>query len=66
MAFCTKNKHGNHSAKIKRRIRKIKRRFAKIKRRFNHHKTPFYCLQNAVLLFTKRRFILSKLKALII
>ena len=59
MAFCTKNKHGNHSAKIKRRIRKIKRRFAKIKRRFNHHK-------NGVLLFAKRRFILSKLKALII
>lgn len=42
MAFCTKNKHGNHSAKIKRRIRKIKRRFAKIKRRFANNKTPFY------------------------
>ena len=37
MAFCTKNKRGNHFAKIKRSIRKI-----------------------------KRRFILSKLKALII
>ena len=41
MAFCTKNKRGNHFAKIKRSIRKIKRRFAKIKRRFNHHKTAF-------------------------
>lgn len=58
MAFCTKNKHGNHSAKIKRRIRKIKRRFAKIKRRFNHHKTAFRD--------NKTPFYFVKIKALII
>ncbi len=58
MAFCTKNKHGNHSAKIKRRIRKIKRRFATIKRRFNHHKTAFRD--------NKTPFYFVKIKALII